>query len=108
MDRRLEIDINGEKYFIRTDLPQEYIESLIDHLNKYTEKYPQYKELDRRKRALLASVNILNDYWQYRIRNLFRIRKVIDKLDNYLYYENNSNSNDDESKHKNRKNNTPL
>lgn len=90
-DRKIEFEIDGENYYLNTNLPDDYIESLIKYLNRHIEEYPQYARLDRRKRALLASINIINDYWQYRFRSLFRINRIINKIDDFLYYESKEN-----------------
>ncbi len=90
-EQKLEIKIKGERYYLNTDLPEEYIKHLIEYMNKYIERYPQYRKLDERQRAVLSSINILNDYWQYKIKNLIRTEKLINRIDSYLIHEDNKN-----------------
>ncbi len=88
-ERKLEISIKGKTYYLSTDLPPEYITHLAEYINRYIEQYPQYAKLDEGQRAVLSSINIMNDYWQYRIRNLIRTEKIINRIDGYLIHENN-------------------
>lgn len=91
MNRRLEFRIDGEDYYLNTNLPEEYVESLIISFNKYMDGYPQYKALNTRKRAVLSSINIMNDLTQYKILTLIKLGRLIEKIDDHIYYENKKN-----------------
>jgi len=88
MPNRIDICIDGSTYFLETDLPGEYLDSIVSSVNRHVRACVQNDSIDKKGRVTITALNIMNEYWQYRIGLMYRVYNLIKKLEHIDIYEN--------------------